>query len=124
MSCFYKQYRLFTRPLHFRAYDRNKSYQQNTKWGEISFSIELRVIWEAGLMENQIHVYKTQSVGLTWTSCYCILITLVTRWANIVMTIVLRWQNMEPICWSNVRPMSKITLGQHRRKAFARYKER
>ena len=71
-------------------------------------------------MENQIHVYKTQAIGSTWVLCHCVKITLIPRWANIVLSNLVRWPSMESRCWSVV----KITLGQHRRKTFGRYNER
>ena len=69
----------------------------------MSFSNELIVIWEDGLMENQIPMYRTQSVGPTWVSCRCVKITLVPSCANIVMNTVVRRSNMEPTCshWAN-----------------------
>ena len=67
-----------------------------------------------------------QLIGPTWVSCRCVKITLVPRWANIVMNIAARRSNMEPTCWSYVRPRSKITLGQHRRTTYVvhRFNER
>ena len=48
-------------------------------------------------MENQIPEYKTgPAVGPTWVSYHCGKITLVPRWANIVMNIIVRCPNMEP----------------------------
>ena len=46
---------------YFRAADGINCCKQNTKWGEMSFSNELIVIWEDGLMENQIPMYRTQA---------------------------------------------------------------
>ena len=75
-------------------------------------------------MGNQIHMYKTQAVSRTWASCFCVKIDLVPRSANISMKNVVRWPNMEPTCWCNVGPMSKITMGQHRRATLGRYNDR
>ena len=111
---------------HFRAVDGITCYKKNAKWGDkLLWRINSQLgSWIDGKADPSV---KTQPVGPTWASCHCVKVTfnLVPRWANIVMNMfVVRSPNMQPTCWSNHRPMSKITLGQHRRTTLCRYNER